>query len=78
MAPPRYEPEPVEILKSFPRAAQIAMRRRLREGLRPSSIKRFSAAKNRGIDLERRSCLIYGLIEVADDWSYVDEWISEA
>jgi hypothetical protein len=34
--------------------------------------------KNRGIDLERRSCLVYGLIDVANDWSYFDQWLAEA
>ena len=75
---PRYQPEPIGILNEFPRAAQRELHRRLSEGLKPNNDPRFSAMKNRGIDLERRSCLIYGLIAVADDWSYLEQWLADA
>jgi hypothetical protein len=75
---PRYQPQPVDILRGFPQAAQREMRRRLRDGITPSGDKRFSEMRNRGIDLERRSCLVYGLIAVANDWSYLDQWLTEA
>lgn len=75
---PRYQPAPIDILREFPRAAKLELRRRLSEGRVPRYDERFSEFRNRGIVLERRSCLVYGLIAVSNDWMYFDKWLSEA